>query len=80
MNTESTIRDDDQPAQPLVQWFPSGGMAKSAPAAAAGLAALVLGALVYAGFSLARAAVTRRHGGELTLDRLVVRKLTVLED
>ena len=80
MNTESTIRDEDQPAQPLVQWFPSGGVAKAAPAAAAGLAAVVLGALVYAGFSLTRAALNGRPGRELTLDRLVVRKLTVLED
>ena len=80
MNTESTIRDDDQPAQPLVQWFPAGGMAKAAPAAAAGLAAVVLGALVYAGFSLTRAALSRGSGAGAARDHLVVRRLTVLED
>jgi hypothetical protein len=34
---------------------------------------------VYAGFTLARAAVRGRAGRDLVLDRLVVRKLTVLE-
>ena len=80
MNTESVIRDEEEPTKPIVQWFPAGGVAKAAPAAAAGMAALVLGALVYAGFSLAQAAVSGARGRELKLDRLVVRKLTVLDD
>ena len=82
MNTESVVheQEEDEPVQPLVQWFPPGGMAQAAPAAAAGVAAVVLGALVYAGFALAQAAVRGRGSRELVLDRLVVRRLTVLED
>ncbi len=80
MNTEGVVHPDEEPTQPIVKWFPPGGMARTAPAAAAGMAALVLGALVYAGFSLTRAALNRGFGRPLTLDRLVVRKLTVLED
>lgn len=80
MNTESVVHEEEEPTQPIVQWFPAGGVAKAAPAAAAGVGALMFGALVYAGYALARAAVRGRGGHELVLDRLVVRKLTVLED
>ena len=80
MNTESVIHEESETVQPLVKWFPPGGVAQAAPAAVAGASAIVLGVLVYAGFALARAAVGRRGGRDLTLDRLVVRKLVVLED
>jgi hypothetical protein len=81
MNTEGVIHPDEERPQPLVQWFPSGGIAAATPAVAAGAAALVLGALFYAGFSLARSlARGGRSEADLVLDRLVVRKLTVLED
>ena len=80
MNTESVIHEEEETPQPIVQWFPPGGVAQAAPAAVAGASAIILGVLVYAGFALARAAVDRRESRELTLDRLVVRKLVVLED
>jgi hypothetical protein len=57
MNTEGLIHPEEEPTRPIVQWFPPGGMAQAAPGAAAAAAALVLGALVYAGFALARAAM-----------------------
>ncbi len=82
MNTEGVVHpgDEDEPTLPLVQWFPPGGMAQAAPAAAAGAAAIVLGALVYAGFAIARAAVDSVHRRNARIDHLVVRRLTVLED
>ena len=79
MNTESVIHPDEELTKPIVQWFPRAGAAKAAPAAA-GAGAVVFGVLVYAGFALARAAIGGRRTGDLTVDRLVVRKLTVLED
>ena len=80
MNTESVIHPDEELTKPIVQWFPRAGAAKAAPAAAAGAGAVVFGVLVNAGFALARAAIGGRRTGDLTVDRLVVRKLTVLED
>lgn len=81
MNTEGVVHPEEERPQPLVQWFPPGGIADAAPAVGVGAAALVLGALFYAGFHLAR---SLSGGGpreaDLVLDRLVVRKLVVLED
>ena len=55
MNTDSVLRMEEEPAQPLVDWFPPAGpmRAMSVPLAA-GVAALFLGAVAYAGFALAR--------------------------
>jgi hypothetical protein len=80
MNTDSVVHPDEEPTQPIVQWFPRAGAAQAAPAAAAAAGAIVFGVLVYAGYALARSAMGGRRGGDLTVDRLVVRRLTVLED
>ena len=55
MNTDSVIRMDEEPAQPLVDWFPPAGplRALSLPLAVAA-SAVAVGALAYAGFALAR--------------------------
>ena len=79
MNTEGVVHPEE-PTQPIVRWFPPGGMAQAAPAAAAGASAIVLGALVYAGFAIARAAVESVNRRNDRIDHLVVRRLTVLED
>lgn len=80
MNTEGVVHPEDEPVQPLVKWFPPGGVERAAPAAAAAGGAVVLGVLVYAGFALARAALGGRRRGELQVDRLVARRLMGLED
>ncbi|MDP8916218.1 MAG: hypothetical protein M3M95_03230 [Pseudomonadota bacterium] len=55
MNTDSVVRMEEEPAQPLVDWYPPAGplRALSLPVAA-GLGALAFGALAYAGYALAR--------------------------
>jgi len=59
MNTESVIRMDEEPSQPLVDWYPPGGPLRAVSShvtvpVAAGVSAVALGVLVYAGFMLAQ--------------------------
>lgn len=83
MNTDPVLRTDDEPSRPLVDWYPRGGPLRAVSLDVAGptvlaLGAVGLGVLAYAGFALARRGARTRFG-ELEVDRLVVRKLTVLD-
>lgn len=59
MNTDPVIRMDEEPTQPLVDWYPPGGplaavSSQVAVPVVAALSAVALGALAYVGFALAR--------------------------
>ncbi len=55
MNTDSVMHMDEEPAAPLVDWFPPAGPLRALTVPlVAGLGAVALGALAYAGFALAR--------------------------
>lgn len=58
MNTDSVIPMEEQAAKPIVDWYPSGPLRAVSPyvttPVVAGLGALALGVLIYAGFALAK--------------------------
>ena len=59
MNTDSVLHDEDEPSQPLVQWYPRGGALRSpdvVAAAAVGLALFAIAAGVAAAVILTRRA------------------------
>ena len=65
MNIDSVIRMDEEPAQPLVEWYPPGGPLRAVSShvtvpVAAALSAVALGVLAYAGFALAQKLHDRR--------------------
>ncbi len=69
MNTDPVIRMDEEPTQPLVDWYPPGGplaavSSRVAVPVTAAVGALVLGALVYVGYALARRLLDDRLGDD----------------
>jgi hypothetical protein len=59
MNTDPVVRMDEEPTQPLVDWYPPGGpfaavSSRLTTPVVAGLGAIALGALAYVGYAMAR--------------------------
>ena len=84
MNTDPVIRTEDIASQPMVQWYPRAGPMRAMTSEVAGAAVIALGtlglvAIAFGALSLARRAVQPTRLGELEVDRLTVRRLTILD-
>lgn len=81
MDAEPFAQEDEEIAQPIVQWYPRVGALQTVSAevvAAAGLVAGVIAAFTL--MSIGRKLFGNGRVGDLEVDRLTVRKLRVLED
>ena len=81
MNTESVIRQEPAP-QRLVQWFPPAGAVRSLSPDLVTAASIAAGVFLTTGFAIGVYYAARAHSRyrKLEVDRLVVRRLHVLED
>ena len=83
MNTDSVLRED-QPSQPLVQWYPRGGPTRAVSPDVIAVAGVAVGFFLTAAVAVGVIAFARRASRsgatrDLSVDRLIVRKLQVLE-
>ena len=60
MHTESVVHDEDEPSQPLVQWFPRGGAIRSVSPDVVTVAGLAIGLFAAVAITTAAVVLTRR--------------------
>jgi len=60
MNTESVLHDEDEPSQPIVQWYPRGGSIRSVSPDVVTAAGLAVGLFAVVAITTAAVVLTRR--------------------